>query len=89
MTVAARGIEDHIIKTLGRWESVAYLQHVKIPRSQLAGYLNILVSTISVLNLEHYCPIDIGHVKLTGFVSCSCWWGQGLCPFGPGRLRLH
>ena len=41
---AARGIEDCVIKTFGRWESIAYLQYVKIPRSQLAGYSNILVS---------------------------------------------
>ena len=36
-TAAAKGLEDSIIKTLGRWESVAYLQYVKIPRQQLAG----------------------------------------------------
>ena len=39
--VATRGIEDCIV---GRWESVAYLQYVKIPCSQLAGYSNILAS---------------------------------------------
>ena len=43
-TAAAKGIEDCIIKTLGRWESLAYLQYVKIPRSQLAGYSNMLAS---------------------------------------------
>ena len=43
-TAAAKGIEDCIIKSLGRWESLAYLQYVKIPRSQLAGYSNVLVS---------------------------------------------
>ena len=43
-TAAEKGIEDCIIKTLGRWESLAYLQYVKLPRSQLAGYSNILVS---------------------------------------------
>ena len=38
-TAAAKaGIDDSVIKTLGRWESVAYLQYVKIPRSQLASY---------------------------------------------------
>ena len=36
-TAAAKGIEDSIIKTLGRWESSAYLQYVRIPRSQLTG----------------------------------------------------
>jgi len=30
-TAAARGMEDSIIKTLGRWNSIAYLQYVKIP----------------------------------------------------------
>ena len=43
-TAAKKGIEDSIIKTLGRWESLAYLQYVKIPRSQLAGVSNILAS---------------------------------------------
>ena len=32
------------MKTLGRWESLAYLQYVKLPRSQLAGASNILAS---------------------------------------------
>ena len=37
-TAAAKGIEDAVIKTLGRWESLAYLQYVRIPREQLVGY---------------------------------------------------
>ena len=36
-TVAAKGIEDLLIKTLGWWESTAYLQYVRVPRSQLTG----------------------------------------------------
>ena len=43
-TAAAKGIEDSLIKTLGRWESLAYLQYVKLSRSQLAGVSNILAS---------------------------------------------
>ena len=43
-TVAAKGIEDSIIKTLGRWESVAYLQYVRIPRSQLTQVSSVMVS---------------------------------------------
>ena len=43
-TAAAKGMEDSIIKTLGRWESLAYLQYVQIPRQQLAGYSNLLAS---------------------------------------------
>ena len=41
-TAAAKGIEDSIIKTLGRWNSIAYLQYVKIPREQLASYSKLL-----------------------------------------------
>ena len=37
-TAAKVGIEDSVIKTLGRWESVAYLQYVKLPRARLASY---------------------------------------------------
>ena len=35
-TAASKGMEDCIIKTLGRWESVAYLQYIRIPRERLA-----------------------------------------------------
>ena len=35
-TAAAKGFEDSVIKTLGRWESAAYLQYVKIPREKLS-----------------------------------------------------
>ena len=37
----ARGMEDLIIKTLGR-KSIAYLEYVKIPKQQLAYYSVIL-----------------------------------------------
>ena len=43
-TAAAKGVEDCIIKTLGRWESLAYLQYVKLPREQLSGYSAVLAS---------------------------------------------
>ena len=35
-TAAAVGIEDSLIKTLGRWESTAYLLHVRVPQDRLA-----------------------------------------------------
>ena len=41
-TAAAKGVEDSVIKTLGRWESVAYLQYVRLPREQLTGYSKLL-----------------------------------------------
>ena len=30
-TAASKGMEDCIIKTLGQWESLAYLQYIRIP----------------------------------------------------------
>ena len=41
-TAAAKGLEDSIIKTLGRWESSAYLRYVKIPREQLLSYTRLM-----------------------------------------------
>ena len=43
-TAAAKGIEDSVIKTLGRWESLAYLKYVRIPRQQLIRYSDQLVA---------------------------------------------
>ena len=31
-TAATKGVEDCVIKTLGRWESLAYLRYVRLPR---------------------------------------------------------
>ena len=36
-TAAARGVQDSLIKTMGRWESVAYQLYVRTPREQLAA----------------------------------------------------
>ena len=41
-TAVTRGIEDSIIKTLGRWRSVAYLRYLQIPRDQLASYSRVV-----------------------------------------------
>ncbi len=41
-TAAARGVEDSVIMTLGRWRSLAYLDYVRIPREQLARYSTML-----------------------------------------------
>ncbi len=42
-TAARNGIEDSIIKTLGRLESLAYLQYVQIPREHLIEYSGQLI----------------------------------------------
>ena len=36
-TAASVGIEDSLIKTLGRWESAAYLLYVRVPRDRLVS----------------------------------------------------
>jgi hypothetical protein len=36
-TAEAAGVEDVLIKILGRWQSSAYLRHVRVPRESLAG----------------------------------------------------
>ena len=41
-TAAAAGVEDSIIKTLGRWESAAYLLYLRIPRERLAALSKLL-----------------------------------------------
>ena len=43
-TAAKKGMGDAVIKTLGRWESVAYQQYVRIPSEQLASYSAVLAS---------------------------------------------
>lgn len=41
-TAAARGIEDSIIQTLGRWKSDAYLTYVRLPPENLAAISTVL-----------------------------------------------
>ena len=48
-TAAACGVEDSLIKTLGRWSSSAYLLYVRVPRERLAA----LSSTLSKTSGQH------------------------------------
>ena len=41
-TAAKQGMEDSVIKTLGRWRSMAYLEYICIPRDQLVSYSRML-----------------------------------------------
>lgn len=41
---ASKGLGDAVIKTLGRWESVAYQQYVRIPGAQLAKFSSLLAA---------------------------------------------
>ena len=43
-TAASRGMEDSMIKTLGRWESDAYQRYIRIPRQELAYYTKVLAN---------------------------------------------
>ena len=43
-TAAARGMEDSLIKTLGRWESDAYQRYIKLSRRDLAQYSKTIAS---------------------------------------------
>ena len=43
-TAAARGIQDSLIKTMGRWESVAYQLYVRTPRAQLLSVSQALAT---------------------------------------------
>ena len=45
MTVAAAGIKDSTIQTLGRWHSAAFLQYIHKPKTQLAAISASLAST--------------------------------------------
>lgn len=40
------GMEDSVIKNLGRWRSLAYLEYIRISREQLANYSRILSSSV-------------------------------------------
>ena len=43
-TAATKGMEDSMIKTLGRWESKAYQRYIRIPRELLASYTSTLAA---------------------------------------------
>ena len=42
-TAVARGIPDSLIKTLGRWESAAYIVYIRTPQSTLYAVAKQLV----------------------------------------------
>ena len=43
-TAAKNGVQDSLIKTLGRWESAAYTLYIRTPLEVLCGVASILVS---------------------------------------------
>ena len=44
-TIAAqRGVEDSVIKTLGRWQSAAFLQYIRTPKEQLEASSKVMAT---------------------------------------------
>ena len=43
-TAAAKGVEDSLIQTLGRWKSSAYLLYVRLPPDNLAAISRIIAN---------------------------------------------
>ena len=44
-TTASKGIQDSLIKTMGRWQSVAYQLYVRTPQAQLVSVAHTLVES--------------------------------------------
>ena len=42
---ASAGIEDSVIRTMGRWSSSAFLAYIRTPKEQLAAFSRSLAST--------------------------------------------
>ena len=72
-TAASKGVEDAMIKTLGMWRSLAYLEYVRIPREELGQY-----------SAHHHMPItqhqlwtvstQTGRGHERGEWTLSNWW---------------
>ena len=46
-TAALVGIEDSTIQTLGRWQSAAFLQYIRMPKESLAALSSAMARTVS------------------------------------------
>ena len=54
-TAAAVGIEDSVIKTLGRWRSAAYMTYVRMPREKLNSISQLLTKNNGIDTLYVLC----------------------------------
>ena len=66
-TVVAYRVEDSLMKTLGHWESSAYLLHVHIPRERLAGLSTMLSSHV------HTDADDYAYVAIHSCMAFVCY----------------
>ncbi len=84
-TAAARGVEDSLIQTLGRWKSSAYLAYVRIPPEHLASISNIIAHpniSIQSISFYHVCmcyATTMCSPKLN--LKGDCLLGVGLRPW--------
>jgi len=65
-TAAGRGIPDATIKTLGRWESSAYLLYIKLPREQLANIAKVISNSVIIIMLSILWHRDVGCLFVSG-----------------------
>ena len=72
-TAAKKGMEDCIIKILGRWESLAYLQYVRLPREQLGGYSKVLASEGVYSQTANCVPLDCWSILYRCSCNCCCF----------------
>ena len=62
---AKKGMEDANNQNAGKWRSIAYLDYIKIPREQLAGFSKLL--TCSCLNGGSLEPRQIERVVMSRY----------------------
>ena len=80
-TAAAVGLEDSLIKTLGRWQSMAYQLYVRLPRKRLAS-----VCCLSVVKLL-VCVVCIDNIIMNisifafNVLSSSCMFLDNISSF--------
>ena len=63
-SAALAGIEDSTIQALGRWQSAAFLQYIRLPREQLAHISTIL--SAAALDCPGSQPTPCSHVTSLG-----------------------
>ncbi len=84
---AAGGFEDSLIKTLGRWESSAYMRYIRIPREQLAQYTRSLLTQRLITSYHQVslslCSVDVSPMVMALFIVL---W---IIVYGTGNHLTH
>ena len=69
-TAAAKGVENCVIKTLGLWESLAYLQYVKLLWEQVGGYDIVGILNQSLTNYVVLLSINVVSPEAVVITQC-------------------